>query len=98
MYDETDAYAPNASDDFFKRLSETNGTPGKPFYMPNGSPFFCTASGTLLKSGLTDWEKLPESERKPGAVTVPAYIVDPEKAKKSRRLTKPPANTLILRS
>jgi hypothetical protein len=98
MYDETEAYASSASDDFFKRLSETNGTPGKPFYMPNGTPFFCTASGTLLKGGLADWEKLPESERKPGAVTVPAYTVDVERAKKSRRLTRPPANTLILRT
>jgi hypothetical protein len=98
MYDESAVYAANAEDTFFKRLSETNGTPGKPFYMPNGTPFFCTASGVLLKNGLSDWDKLPASERKPGAVTVPKYTLDPEMAKKSRRLTKPPANTLILRS
>src|SRR5262249_54881167 len=83
---------------FFKRLSETNGTPGKPFYMPNGTPFFCTASGALLKKDLTDWDRLPESERKPGAVTVPKYTVDPERAAKARRLVKPPLNGLILRS
>lgn len=98
MYDETEAYAPSVSDDFFKRLSETNGTPDKPFYMPNGTPFFCTASGTLLKNGLADWKNVPESERMPGAVTVPPSIVDPERAKKSRRLTKPSASTLILRT
>lgn len=98
FYDETEAYAPNSSDDFFKRLSETNGTPGKPFYMPNGTPFFCTASGVLLKKGLADWDKLPESERKPGAVLVPKYAVDPERAAKARRLVKPPDNGLILRT
>ena len=59
---------------------------------------FCTAAGVLLKKGLADWDKLPEADRRPGAVTVPKYTVDPELAKKSRRLTKPPANTLILRS
>ena len=98
MYDESAVYAANPDDTFFKRLSETSSNPGKPFYMPNGSPFFCTAAGILLKKGLADWDKLPESDRKPGAVTVPKYTVDPELAKKSRRLTKPPANTLILRS
>jgi hypothetical protein len=98
MYDETEAYAPNVLEDFFKRLSETNGTPGKPFYMPNGSPFFCTANGTLLKKGLAEWDSLPESERKPGAVTVPKHSVDPVRAEKSRRLVRPPANGLILRS
>jgi hypothetical protein len=98
MYDETAAYATKPADDFFKRLSETNGTPGKPFYMPNGTPFFCTASGILLKNGLADWDKLPQTERKPGAVAVPKYAADPELAKKNRRLTKPPANVLILRS
>ena len=98
MYDEAEAYAPIATDNFFKRLSETNGTPGKPFYMPNGSPFFCTAGGILLKKGMADWDALPESERKPGAVTVPVYTVDADQLKKSRRLTKPPANALILRS
>jgi hypothetical protein len=98
MYDESAVYAANSEDSFFKRLSETNGTPGKPFYMPNGSPFFCTASGILLKNGLADWDKLPDADRKPGAVNVPGYTVDPELVKKNRRLTKPPANTLILRS
>jgi hypothetical protein len=98
MYDETEAYAPGAADDFFHRLSETNGTPGKPFYMPNGAPFFCTASGVLLKNGLTDWEKLPPSERRPGAVVVPAAAIDVQRAKSIRRLTKPPAGTLILRA
>src|SRR5687767_13534171 len=98
MYDETEAYAPNAADPFFDRLSETNGTPGKPFYMPNGTPLFCTAAGILLKNGLGDWGMLPPSDRKSGAVSVPAYQVDVERLKKSRRLTKPPANALILRT
>lgn len=98
MYDESAVYAANPDDTFFKRLSETSGTPGKPFYMPNGSPFFCTAAGILLKNGLKDWDKLPESDRKPGAVAVPKYTALPELAKKSRRLTRPPLNTLILRS
>ena len=98
FYNETEGYAPNTSDDFFNRLSETNGTPGRPFYMPNGTPFFCTASGTLLKKGLADWENLPESERKAGAVAVPKSTPDPQRAKKERRLTKPPENALILRT
>lgn len=98
MYDETEAYAPNAADDFMKRLAATSDTPNKPFYMPNGSPFFCTAGGTLLKKGLADWDKVPEAERKPGAVTVPNYVVDPARTAKARRLAKPPANVLILRS
>lgn len=98
MYDETEAYVPGFLDDFSKRLSESNGTPGKPFYMPNGTPFFCTASGTLLKKGLADWAGLPESERKPGAVVVPAAKEDAERVRKSRRLTKPPAGALILRT
>ncbi len=98
MYDETEAYTPNPDDAFSKRLSETSGNPGKPFYMPNGTPFYCTAGGTLLKNGLADWEKLPDTERKPGAVAVPEPKLDPERAKKVRRLTKPPANSLILRT
>jgi hypothetical protein len=98
FYDETAAYAPNASEKFFQRLSETNGTPGKPFYMPNGTPFFCTASGVLLKKGLTDWDKLPETDRKPGALKVPKYTVDSERLAKARRLAKPPVNGLILRT
>jgi hypothetical protein len=56
--------------------------------MPNGTPFFCTASGTLLKNGLADWEQL-RVRRKP-RVTVPAYNVDPEKARKAGVLPRPP--------
>ncbi len=98
FYDEADAYAPNASDDFFKRLAETSPTPGKPFYMPNGTPFFCSADGMLLPNGLADWRRVPSSSRKPGAVVVPERTVDPERVKNNRRLTKPPMNTLILRT
>lgn len=97
MYNEADAYAPGADDDFLKRLSETNGTPGKPFYMPNGTPFFCSAGGVLLKRGLADWPSLRDAERKAGAVVVPAGKPDAGRAK-GRRLTRPPANTLILRT
>ncbi len=85
-------------DDFHKRLSATNGTPGKPFYMPNGTPFYCTASGTLLKKGLAEWIALPEPERKAGAVVVPDAKEDPERVRKARRLAKLPANGLILRT
>lgn len=98
LYDETEAYAPNPADPFFQRLSATSGTPGKPLYMPNGTPFFCTADGILLKNGLRDWQKLPAAVRQPGASSVPEYKVDPERAKKNHRLTRPPANTLILRT
>jgi hypothetical protein len=65
--------------------------------MPNGSPFFCTASGILLKRGLVDWGRLPESERQPGAVTVPQPIADAARMK-IHRLTKPPSGGLILRT
>ena len=96
FYDETEVYAPNPEDKFFERLRETSDTPARPFYMPNGTPFFCTASGILLKNGLADWDKLPESERKPGAVIVPEYRVDTARVKASHRLMKPPPNTLVL--
>jgi hypothetical protein len=96
MYDESESYAPGALDDFFKRLSESNGTPGKPFYMPNGTPFFASASGTLLKKGLSEFDKLPDADRKPASL--PAPKEDPARIAKSRRLTKPPEGTLILRS
>jgi len=98
FYDETAAYAPDNTDTFFKRLSETSDTPDKPFFMPNGTPFFCTASGTLLKKGLGDWNRLPDSERKPGAIKIPEPKEDPKRVEKDLRLTKPPANTLILRT
>ena len=98
FYDETAVYAADSSDKFFQRLSETSDSPGKPFYMPNGTPFFCTAGGILLKRGLSDWDRLPESERKPGAVTVRLPELDPSRIKTNHRLTKPPPDTLILRS
>ena len=98
FYDQSEGYAPGAMDDFFKRLRETSDHPDKPFYMPNGTPFFCTASGILLKKGLSEWDKLPEAQRKPGAALIPEATEDPERVKKSRRLTRPPANTLILRT
>jgi hypothetical protein len=98
FYDETAAYAPDPADAFFKRLAQTSDTPGKPFYMPNGTPFFCTASGTLLKKGLAQWDTLPESERTPGTVRVPDRKEDPKRVEKDRRLTKPPANGLVLRT
>jgi hypothetical protein len=98
LNDETEAYAPGVNADFHKRLSETNTPPGKPFFMPNGTPFFCAADGTLLKNGLADWDKLPPELRKPGALIVPDAQGDWAQVKKVRRLIKPPTNALILRS
>lgn len=99
LYNESDMYQKSKSADaFFRRLAESNGTPGQPFYMPNGTPFFCTAGGILLKRGLGDWDRLPESERKPGAVTVRLPERDPSRIKTNHRLTKPPPEALILRS
>jgi hypothetical protein len=66
--------------------------------MPNGTPFFCTASGTFLKNGWRDWERLPASERKPGSYKVPERQPDLARAQKSKRLTKPPADGVILRT
>jgi hypothetical protein len=98
FYDETTAYAANTFDNFFQRLNETSGKPDKRFFMPNGTPFFCAADGTLLKNRLADWAKLPAAQRKPGAIKVPDAEADPERAARDRRLTKPEENTLILRT
>src|SRR5262249_30746989 len=98
MYDQTAGYVHQSPDDFLERLSQTSDTPGKPFHMPNGTPFFCTAGGTLLKNGLADWNKLPRSQRDPGAVKVAKQVEDPALVKKQNRLTRPPANALIVRT